>query len=912
MLLRTLGGLELEGAAIRRPKPLLLLAYLALEGKQPRGHLAELFWSGATDSRNRLSVTLKRLRDAAPGAVEADGIHAWSTLACDAAQLLEALSHHDSAAIERLYRGAFLEGLELRLGVELEEWVYQTREHLGDRVREVLVMQAQRLASQRDFERAAAVAEAAAFVAGATTPTSHTSALLADLLQAGASDWSAPWRRRADAEGIELPTPATLGAARERLASGATRPVSPHHNLPVPSTSFVGRERELAGIADLLDRRGARLVTIHGPGGSGKTRLALEVAHARTRTPGVDAVYLVPLVSAAAAADIPVAIGAAIGASMAPGGASLDAVVAAIGARQVVLVLDEVEHLAADARVLAEILGACPRLHLIVTSRQRLELEEEFVWQLRGLVLPDPVGSAAAGPAAAIERSDAVRLFLHRARRARADLELGADDLDHVQRICHLVEGSPLAIELAAVWIRSMTPREIAAAIERSLDALGTPSRNIAPGHQSMRAVFDRSWALLDHASRRTLMQLAVFRDGFTSAAALSVTGAERALLAKLADASLIEPAGTERYRQHALLRQYCQELLRAEPESATAAAKRLVYAMERLAEEASGHLVLAHQGDWFERLEVEMGNLRAALAFAERHAPRAGLRIAHHLRNFWLVRGHIVEVASAVRRILEHPEAGAATLDRARALQLIASAQPWRHESALQSHEALMIALAQDDAALIAEATHQVGRLAEALGHSPSARKALLDALERFRSLRDAAGEAAVLNHLGNIAYYAGDERAAETHYARSLELEERLGNTWGIASRLTNLGIIAKRGGAHEQALALYRRSLRLSRALGDRRACAYVLECLACLAANAGEPERAASLWGAVEAERLRSARLRYGREREEHEVEVAAARARCASAAFDEAWQRGVRQGLDEAVARESETTEFARR
>ncbi len=898
MRLRTLGGLGLEGGGLQRPKPLLLLAYLALEGRKPRGRLAQLFWPAATDQRNRLSVTLRRLRGDAPGAVAADDAHVWSTVACDAQELLAAIGRGDVQGASDAYAGAFLAGLDLPLGIELEEWAHATREHLADRLRAALLQQASASAAHGDFERAALHAERAATLPGATTPEPDVMAALTDLLAAGEHDRGAALRRLATLDGeASAPAPAAPEARRRLQVS---KPGSPaFHDLPDSPTPFVGRERELSGIADLLDRAGARLVTIHGPGGSGKTRLGLEAARARTRVAGVDAVHAVPLLRATSNANVVAAIATAIGMPPKPGVPAMERVVSGLLDRHVVLLLDEAEHLGDLAELVAALLTACPDLRLIVTSRQRLELEQEYVWQLGGLALPgddEPEIDAAAG-------SDAVRLFIQRARRARADLVFGRDTLPHVVRICRQVEGLPLAIELAAVWVRTQELAEIAAAIAPSIDALRTPSRNIAAGHRTMRAVFDRSWDLLDPAARSALARLAVFQDGFTAAAAAAVADADAALLERLVAAALVEPAAGSRYRQHTLLHQYGRERLVADGAAHAGAETRHVAEMARFATEVGANLTAADQVRWFDVLDTDLGNLRAALAYAERRDPKAGVRLAYALEHFWSVRGHVRELGDPVQRLLARPQLAAPVPERAQALFLLARTLDAPAEGVPLALEGLAIADAVGDMRLRARLLLRMSVYLQRTEAHADAAKVLDEALSLFRELTDTAGEAAVLNALGIVAYLRGNYAKAEQRYRESLGLETELGNLWGIASRSYNLGLIAKRRGDLATAVALQHRALVQQHELRDRYACIHTIEALACIASVGGNPRRAARLWGAVEAERLRRTLERLPDAHANYLADVAEARGQLDDALFDAAWAQGRRDGFDAVLAHE---------
>ena len=898
MLLSTLGTLRLDAAvAARRPKPLLLVAYLALEGGRPREHLATLFWPEATDRRNRLSVSLSRLRREAPGAVEADAMRVWTSVRCDALTLQAALERGDVDAAERVYGGAFVADVDVDMGAELEEWVLATREYLADRLRDALLTQALQLAGRGDFERAALVASRAISVAGATLPSDATIARVADLLAAGAHDRSEAWRRTAHREGVTLPFDTDVAAARERLAAEPSRMMrSNTDDLPSASTSFVGRERALAGIAELFDRLDARLVTVLGPGGMGKTRLALEVARERARTPGVDAVYHVPLGGVQSAADVPAALVSALALPTVPGSNPLEALRSALASQRVLLVLDELEHIDDGAQAVTQLLAALPSARWLVTSRRRLDIEEEHVWQLAGLAFAAPEdGVNASGTT-----SEAAQLFVHRARRARADLTLDDDDLEHVARICRLVEGVPLALELAAVWVRASTPGEIADAVAASLDALTTPSRNIAPGHRSMRAVFDRSWSLLSPTARRVSACLSVLPDGATAELAARVARARAPDLAQLCDASLLERGADGRYRQHTLLRQYAFERLADDPDLLRTTERRLLAAARRLAHEAEPHLNGPEQSRWFAALERELGTLRSALTAARVVGPAEGVAIAYALRTFWTVHSHLGALADHVAPLVE-ADVGLASAERARALYLLALPQPWTPTSRARVEQALDLARVAGDAVLVAECLQQAGWIAHALGHAEAAEAHHRAALKAFRALSHTVGESAALNRLGALAYFAGAYAEARDRYEASLALELELGNAWAIASRRYNLGIIAKRSGSYAEAARQYRQALRASADLGDRRQAGWVLEALACLAAAEGRPLRAATLWGAVESERRRAHRHRYGIELREHRSDVAAARAQADGDAFDAAWAHGARLGFDAVLA-----------
>jgi predicted ATPase len=896
MRLTTLGGLELAGSTLRRPKPLLLLAYLAIEGRRDRRHLADVFWPAATDARNRLSVTLRRLRAEAPGSVEADSTHVTALVACDAIALRDALARGDVDAARALHRGAFLAGFELELGPELEEWLYATREAFADGVRDALIARAATLADHGDAERAAALAEVAATLPGATPLEPDAAAELGALLQAGDRDRSLVLRR-------SVPDAVATAAWPAPTRALAARPAA---ILVDRRTSFVGRGSELSGIADLFDRVGARLVTIHGPGGAGKTRLALEAARDRADAQGATQVHTLSLLPVGATTDLLPVIADAIGAARAPGDDPFQAVAAALRGRPTWLVLDEAEHVVDAAPILDALLDECPELRLLVTSRRRLHLQREHVWRLDGLAVPDAAAAdlaLATGDTAALADGDAVRLFLQRARQARADLAWAPSDVHAAWRVCRAVDGLPLAIELAAVWVRAMPVAAIEAAIASSIDALATPARDVAPHHRTMRAVLERSWSLLDDRERRVLERLAVFEDGFDVAAAVAVADADATVLAMLVDAALVDVATSGRFHTHALPRQFALERLARDPAHRVDVERAHLAAMRQLAARAAPHLAGPEQVAWFERLDADLANLRAALGYGERHAPAEAIRLAYDLDHFWTVRRRQREVAATMRRIAAQPALAAPEAARAQALYLIASAEHDEPAAEAPAAEALAIARTVDDAHLVARATLFWGTLAQRLLRTVEAERAITDALARFRAIGDASGEAAALKELGTVFYRRGDDPTAETWWRASLEVEATIGNHWGVASRTYNLGLIAKRRGDLDVARSLQRRALHLNHRLGDPLACVHGVEALACVASVAGRPLRAARLWGAVEAEREVRGLERLPDARAAFLEDTAEARTQVDAARFASAWARGRRDGFAAVVAEE---------
>ncbi len=440
MRLTTLGGLSLEGSGFARVKPLLLLAYLAVEGPQERRHLAELFWPGSRHAMRNLATVLTRLRQGADGAVEADGVRAWTSLDCDARVLLANLENGEHIQGLDLYRGRFLDGVFLAWGSELEEWVYQTRECLAGRVREALMVLAEIDASQGRFKGAAGQAESAYLLEGAPAPQPQDLERLHALLVAGGGHRAEEVRKEALDLGLTLVVSKT--EARDQLRSRHQQEKRfGRSSLPERRTSFVGRDLELSEVRELLMQPDCRLIAVVGPGGIGKTRLALQAAKGQLEEGGfADGVVFVPLEALTAAVSIPAVMADALGLELAGQEDARSVVMRFLEGKRLLLVLDNFEHLLEGTLFIGELIDSCPQLKILITSRERLNLELEWVCEVEGLAFPEDI--------ATLERAayfDAVRLFLQRARRARQRFSLNSETLPAVIRICRLVEGLPLS-----------------------------------------------------------------------------------------------------------------------------------------------------------------------------------------------------------------------------------------------------------------------------------------------------------------------------------------------------------------------------------------------------------------------------------------------------------------------------------
>jgi predicted ATPase/DNA-binding SARP family transcriptional activator/class 3 adenylate cyclase len=671
------------------------------------------------------------------------------------------------------------------------------------------------------------------------------------------------------------------------------------NNLPAQLSAFVGRARELSEVCALVES--SRLVTLTGAGGCGKTRLGLQAAAGLLDGSG-DGVWLVELAAVTDPEAVAPAICQALGIAAQPGRSARDALTDTLAPQNVLIVLDNCEHLIGGCAKTAEaIVTRCPRVHLLATSREPLGIGGETIYQVPSLSLPEP---GDWDPAAA-ESADAVALFLERARAQGTSLPAGEATVSLVVSICARLDGLPLAIELAAARLRSLSLGSLHDRLDQRFRLLTGGSRTALPRQQTLRATVEWSWELLNGAEQALLGRLPVFAGGFDLDAAEAVCGFGdidqfdvAGLLGALVDKSLVtaEPAGpTLRYRLLETIRQYAAGQLDALGPAAagTVRAAHRDYYLE-LAEAAAPQLVAAEQAVWLDRLDAELGNLRAAISFSVTQAdPGPGLRLAAALREYWLARGDAAEGAGALRAFLDAPAAQEATLLRARALRAAAGllqatgAYPVAGDYCA---EALAIARAAGDENLVAEALYQQtqlllrqGQLAAALpvietglaltrrlGELRLAAELLIartyatyiegdpadavrDAAEAVRLFRQAGDQLRVevtLGNLGNMELAAGDLDAARRHLAEALDIARALNTRGGIAHQTVNLGLAEYLDGSPGTAGTLFAESFDLARRTGIAPLMPYTMIGLALAGHDGAGPGWSARLHGAAD--------------------------------------------------------------
>jgi predicted ATPase/DNA-binding SARP family transcriptional activator len=632
------------------------------------------------------------------------------------------------------------------------------------------------------------------------------------------------------------------------LVAAAPPVVERPHGLPAPVDGLIGRDREHAELRRLLAT--SRLVTLTGPGGVGKTRLALAVAH--DVAPGFpDGAYLAKLASIEDPELVLPTIARALGVREVAGQPLLDTLIDHLNQRHVLLVVDNMEHVAAAAPVVARLLAACPGLKALITSRSRLKLQGEQEYLVQPLALPDSPSaldgrSSNALPAMELEDVPAVALFTRRARAARPEFALSGSNAAAVAEICRRLDGLPLAIELAAARVRLLPPPELLTRLDHPLAVLTGGSRDAPDRHRTLRATIAWSHDLLTSEEQDLFARLSVFAGGFTVEAADWVMnyGLQAAdvintqpevapepltrnlqpptfdLLASLLDQSLLRQTavaeGRARFDMLETIRAYARERLEFSDEEDSVRRRHAAFYLA-LAEAAGPELAGPEQAGWLDRLEIEHDNQRQALiTFRAFEESEEELRLATALWRFWWQRGYLGEG----RRWLE---------------QAIAEGD---------DVEPAVRASAHDGAGALAEAQ---GDLSAAAAHHEAA-------LRLRRALGDRRGEARSLVDFGIIADKMGAPERAMALFAEGLALARAEGDRSQVAACLANLGFVCLDRGDHQRAAESFRESVELFRDMGDRRNLSYVLGGLGNLAFLEGDYAGAA----AIQQESLRELR------------------------------------------------------
>ena len=613
------------------------------------------------------------------------------------------------------------------------------------------------------------------------------------------------------------------------------------NNLPPQLTPLVGRERETEEIRVRLLEPDVRLLTLTGPGGTGKTRLSLQVA-ADSIDDFDHGVFFVPLAEIADPDLVPDAIALALEIREEAARPVRDTLVDALRDQHLLVVLDNMEQVVDAAPFIGDLLRACPRAKLLVSSRIELRVYGE-----REYPVP-PLGTA-----------DAVRLFVERSRAARPDFSPTGAAADAVAQICARLDGLPLAIELAAARIRLLAPEEMLARMERSLPLLTEGARDLPARQQTLRNLIGWSWDLLDDDEKTLFRRLAAFRGAFSPDAAETVVATEHVAdgLVALADKSLLRESGDEsapRFEMLQTIREYALEQLEASDEADTIHERHAAHFLT-FAETARSKLSGTEQVAWLDRLEDDHDDLRAALGWWEqRRDIEHAAQLAASLWNFWLIRGHFHEGRAQLERLLAlvPTDAPSTAWAQVRNGAGTLAAEQSDYDAARQHFEhSLAIWQSMGDERRVANLLLNLGGLAWRQTDYPAARDFLERSLEIMRRAGTREGVANALNNLGLVVKDQGDPAAARPYLAESLAITREVGDKRGIAHALVNLADAAVDAGDLTAARAHAEEAVALGWEVHDQRLLAEALEARACCAAAGRDPVRAMRLGAAAAA-------------------------------------------------------------
>lgn len=703
-----------------------------------------------------------------------------------------------------------------------------------------------------------------------------------------------------------------VGGRPTRLAQQPRRVVGPQqtplHNLPTHLSTFIGREREIAEVTRLLSE--VHLLTLTGPGGCGKSRLALQAASGLLQD-YADGIWLAQLAPVSDPAFVPQTIAAALRVSEQLGRPVTETLVHALRFKSLLLVMDNCEHLLSPCAELADaLLQTCSGLRVLATSQEPLSVPGETVWHVPSLSMP---GEGPVPPIDRLMSYEAVRLFIERAASAQPEFTLTDSTAAVVAQVCRQLDGIPLAIELAAARVKALAVEQIASRLDDRFQLLTGGGRRSLPRHRTLRAAMDWSYGLLSAEERVVLQRLSTFAGGWTLEAAEAVcsgSGVEAAdilnLLTQLIDKSLVvveTQGGEARHRLLETVRQYSLDRL-MESEAAVDVRRRHRDWYLGLAERAEQELQGPAQVVWLERVEREHDNLRAALEWSrsEEGGTETALRLTGALYWFWFLRGHWSDgrqwLEVALARSRDTPSFALSKIFRG------AAHLAWR-----QGDYGRATALCQEGLVICRDVGDQEGN-ARLLSFLGTLMVFAGDYVRATGPLNESLGLCEVLGNkwIGSANYvwlavaarYQNDYASATAFAEKSLAYAKDSGDRWRIARALRILGILALHQGDFERAAGCHKESLILSREMGDRLGVQEGLEGLAGVVTARGNYEQAARLFGAAEALRIALGLHRPPLDQTEYARRVASTRTALKPAGFAAAWAHGAEMTPEQAI------------
>jgi len=985
-----LGGFEvrLGGEPVttfRSDKERALLAYLAIESQRPqrREELAGLLWGDLPEEAalNNLRKALFHLRqvlddsEAAtpcltvtsktiqfnPASDQSLDVAEFAKVTADAQghrhrraeTCLPCRAWYERAA--NLYKGDLLQGFNLPDAIAFDEWLLVKREQLRQQGLNALQHLSETYMRRGGFGLAQHYARQQVLLEP-WREIAHRQ-LMTVLARSGQraaalAQYEACRKALQTELGVE-PEAATV-ALYEKIKRGEAWEAGPTLtlNLPAQTTPFFARTADLDRLRGWLQNPDCRLLTLTGPGGVGKTRLALETV-SDLGYEFADGVHFVPLAALRDPNLVADAIAQALGLKEQGSQPALENLKAYLRGKEILILLDNFEHLLDGAAMLAELLAHCPHLSLLVTSREPLRLRGEQLYPVLPLELPPLAESEAPSAPEDLLKFGAVGLFVQRSQAVQPDFALTGEDARAVVAVCRRLDGLPLAIELAAARVGSLSLAEMVVQLGRTasstLQLLTEGARDMPVRQQTMRAAIGWSYELLEPEEQTLFRRLGVFLGG-SGLAAIEALWAGQAsplgpTLESLVDKNLIQKTGVEAEARYSLLetiREFAWDALTRAEELAEQRRSHALYFV-RVAEQSDSELTGPNQNDWLSRLDYDHDNVRAALSWAlDNSETELALRLSGNIWRYWDMRGHMTEG----RRWLERALSGTGEVKpavRAKAsngagmliwyqgeydlagARMTEALEIWRalddkfgmavalnnlgmvawskgdYESALQQYdECLKMDIANDDKMGQAYSYGNLGLVYHHQGRFAEARASFEQSLAIFRELNNDRHAAFAMHNLGMVVYHQNDYAGARTLFEDSLRLKEELGDKWGIATTLVYLGNVTRAEGKLTHTRDLLIRSLHLRQELGDKYGLADTLDGLAALAAVEGDAPRAARLFGAAERLRRDSGTILHATDRLERDRNLKIAQAKLDEAKFKTLWAEGEGLGVEAAV------------
>jgi predicted ATPase/DNA-binding SARP family transcriptional activator len=843
-----------------------LLVYLAVEGDRahPREALIGLLWPDSTEetARHNLSQALFNLRLAIGDhrakppylLITRNQIHfnresdysldldqfngyfdAWgknqSRESTDASSLLPQLEE-----MVKLYRDEFLQHFSLADSAEFEDWILVRREALRQHMMNALTYLANEYEQRRNFQAARCYALHQLGL-DPWREEAHYQIMRVLALEGQRSAALAQYEtcKRVLTEELGVEPSAKTRDLYEQIRSGrlktrdktpANIPSIPIHVLPVALTPFIGRDQELANLDRLISDPACRCITLVGPGGIGKTRLALQAADHHWNA-FADGAAFIPLASVGSIEAVISAIASAIRFAFYNPSDPKVQLLNYLRDKQMLLIVDNAEHLLVEdlhrgtiADLLIDILQGARQIKLLVTSRESLNLQGEWLFEVEGLDFP----SGEQGQE--VETYGAVSLFVQRAQRARPGFQMNVEDKTSIARLCRLVEGMPLAIELAATWVRLLSPTEIEAEVENNLDFLNVQMRDLPERHRSMQAVFDHSWQMLSSQEKQVLAKLSIFRGGFQRQAAEQVASASLSVLSSLVMRSLLRRTVAGRYDLHELIRQYTALKLAQDPSEVHAAQERHSLYYLSMLKENDAKLRSAHQKEAMTELAGEIDNIRTAWYWAAEHQLIEPLyRVSFTMMLLFGLRNSLRQAESLFERTVQglrasNPEPETAQIHEVALnamlahygyfkLRLGAAGEAY---TILAPTAAILPKSADPSAALYA--LWFFGANCWVLGKYSEARESLANCVKIAQEYGDRWFESSAALYLGIVAHDEGEYSLAWQYLSNALAIMRELGDPSMIGLTLRNAGRTAQALGRLNDAEQFLHSSLELSR--------------------------------------------------------------------------------------------------